>query len=79
MKLKKKKTSKTGKPSWLLKLHHATINKSVFFKKGGKDRKKVDEGETFLCFCARWLSCEGLAQVAVAVVVCVGLVVEVVL
>lgn len=48
MKLKKKK-SKTGKPSWLLKLHHATINKSVF-KKGGKDRGKVDEGENgFLC------------------------------
>lgn len=26
---KKKKTNKTGKPSWLLKLHHATINKGV--------------------------------------------------
>lgn len=30
-------------------------------------------------FCARWLFCEALAQVAVAVVVCVELVVEVVL
>lgn len=30
-------------------------------------------------FCARWLFCEALAQVAVAVVVCVELVVEAVL
>lgn len=39
----KKKTDKTGKPSWLLKLHHATINKGVVKKKksvGGKRRRK---------------------------------------
>lgn len=53
---KKKKTDKTGKPSWLLKLHHATINKGVVKKKsvgergGGKKRGKDDGGEKgFLC------------------------------
>lgn len=53
----KKKTDKTGKPSWLLKLHHATINKGVVKKKkcggergGGKKRGKDDGGEKgFLC------------------------------
>lgn len=84
----KKKTDKTGKPSWLLKLHHATINKGVVKKKsvGGKEEEERKEERTMeerKVFCARWLFCEALAQEAVAVVVvvvvCVELVVEVVL
>lgn len=46
MKLKKK-PSKTGKPSWLLKLHHATINKSVFLKKEERTEKRLMKERLF--------------------------------
>lgn len=67
----------------MLKLHHATINKGVvFFKKKKREERKEETGKNNegKVFCARWLFCEALALVAVAVVVvCVELVVEVVL